>query len=100
MVAGGKIHLLLEWFSTISFARPHPAVAIPPWLWGGEYVLHRDNMFMSEQLPSLQVILQQRQQQEFVGREEQITLFRKNLFFKPEDGRRETSPRMVYKSRQ
>jgi len=43
---------------------------------------------MSEQLPSLQVILQQRQQQEFVGREGQITLFRENLFFKPEDDRR------------
>jgi hypothetical protein len=43
---------------------------------------------MSEQLPSLQVILQQRQQQEFVGREEQISLFRENLFFKPDDDRR------------
>src|SRR5260370_2293230 len=42
---------------------------------------------MSEQLPSLQVILQQRQQQEFVGREEQISLFRENLFFKPDDDR-------------
>ena len=42
---------------------------------------------MSEQLPSLQIILQQRQQQEFVGREEQITLFRENLFFKPDDNR-------------
>lgn len=42
---------------------------------------------MSEQLPSLQSILQQRQQQDFVGREEQITFFRENLFYKPDDDR-------------
>ncbi|HEU5382844.1 MAG TPA: ATP-binding protein [Ktedonobacteraceae bacterium] len=42
---------------------------------------------MSEQA-SLQTILQQRQRQEFVGREKQLTIFRENLTFQPDDGRR------------
>ncbi len=44
--------------------------------------------FMSQQISSIQDILQQRQQQEFIGREAFITLFRENLFFPPDDDRR------------
>lgn len=42
---------------------------------------------MREQQASLQTILYQRQRQEFVGREKQLTLFRENLTFQPGDGR-------------
>jgi tetratricopeptide (TPR) repeat protein len=37
---------------------------------------------------SLQDILKRRQQEEFVGREEQLVFFRRNLRYEPDDGRR------------
>ena len=44
---------------------------------------------MSKQKPrSLQDILKSRRQEEFVGREEQLVFFRRNLHYKPDDGRR------------
>ncbi|MHB8596745.1 MAG: ATP-binding protein [Ktedonobacteraceae bacterium] len=43
---------------------------------------------MSEQSPSLQAIIKHRQRQEFVGREEELSLFRENIAFRVEDERR------------
>src|SRR5712691_5722177 len=45
-------------------------------------------MVSTQKQPSLQSILKSRQQEEFVGREEQVTLFRQNLTFSLEDERR------------
>ena len=45
-------------------------------------------MVPSEKPPSLQEILKRRQQEGFVGREEQLAFFRENLGFAPEDPRR------------
>jgi len=42
---------------------------------------------MNEQQVSLQTILHQRQQQEFVGREKQLTLFQENMVMQPDDDR-------------
>ncbi len=42
----------------------------------------------TQKQPSLQSILKRRQQEEFIGREEQINLFRQNLTYSPEDERR------------
>jgi tetratricopeptide (TPR) repeat protein len=43
---------------------------------------------MNEQQVSLQTILHRRQQQEFVGREKQLTFFQENMVIQPDDDRR------------